>query len=70
MPEVPNEVFPEGVRFGYYYNYCEEEEWRDTKARSEASVCCEGGRYRNCQEIFEEYEEEEEGGEETQSGEE
>ena len=67
MSEVPNDVFPEGVNFGYYYNYCQDEEWKDTRLRSQARVCCQEGKYRDCQEIFQEYEDleaaEEAGGE-------
>ena len=40
MTDVPNDVFPEGIQFGYYYNYCENEDWNDTGVRSEVSVCC------------------------------
>lgn len=40
MPDIPNEEFPDGVMFGYYYNYCENEEWKDTGKRSEKLVCC------------------------------
>ena len=40
MTEVPNDVFPEGVQFGYYYNYCEKEEWKDSGVRSSINVCC------------------------------
>jgi len=54
MTDVPNDVFPEGIQFGYYYNYCENEDWKDTGKRSEVSVCCEGGKYKSCEEIFEE----------------
>ena len=67
MSDVPNDVFPEGVNFGYYYNYCQDEEWKDTRLRSQARVCCQEGKYRDCQEIFQEYEDleaaEEAGGE-------
>ena len=51
------DVFPEGLSLGYYYNYCQEEEWKDTGARSEVRVCCQGGKARDCQEILEDYEE-------------
>ena len=47
------DVFPEGLSLGYFYNYCQEEEWKDTGARSEVKVCCQGGKYRDCQEILE-----------------
>ena len=57
MPDVPNDVFPEGVQvrlqalqtglyfipllqFGYFYNYCENEDWKDTAVRSKTYVCC------------------------------
>ena len=40
MTDVPNDVFPDGVQFGYFYNYCEKEDWNDSGARSEISVCC------------------------------
>ena len=80
---MPNDVFPDGIQFGYYYNYCEEEEWNDTGARSEATVCCqvskntyqrkyikqlEDGQYKSCEEIFEEYENEETNGSNSDSG--
>merc|ERR1711936_600028 len=68
---VPNDVFPEGVNFGYYYNYCQDEEWKDTRLRSQARVCCQEGKYRDCQEIFQEYEDleaAEEAGGDAQSG--
>ena len=45
--QVPNHVFPEGIQFGYFYNYCEEEEWNDTGARSEATVCCQVSKTKN-----------------------
>ena len=38
--QVPNDLFPEGVQFGFYYNYCAEEDWHDSGARSTAGVCC------------------------------
>jgi len=53
MPDIPNEEFPDGVMFGYYYNYCENEEWKDTGKRSEKLVCCLGGKYSSCELVFE-----------------
>ena len=47
LQQVPNDVFPEGIQFGYFYNYCEEEEWNDTGARSEATVCCQVSKTKN-----------------------
>ena len=41
--QVPNDLFPEGVQFGFYYNYCAEEDWHDSGARSTARVCCQVG---------------------------
>ena len=50
MTEVPNDVFPEGVMFGFYYNYCENEDWNDTGARSHVNVCCQVRKYfKTCQ---------------------
>ena len=54
------DVFPEGLSLGYFYNYCQEEEWKDTGARSEVRLCCQGGKARDCQEILEEAESQEE----------
>ena len=54
------DVFPEGLSLGFYYNYCQEEEWKDTGARTEVRVCCQGGKYKDCQEILEELEYEDE----------
>jgi len=56
MPDVPNDVFPEGVQFGYFYNYCENEDWKDTAVRSKKFVCCQDGKYKSCEEIFGELE--------------
>merc|ERR1711892_19905 len=57
MPDVPNEVFPEGVQFGFFYNYCENAEWKDTGKRTKKAVCCQGGKYKSCDEVFAELEE-------------
>ena len=40
---MPNDLFPEGVQFGFYYNYCAEADWHDSGARSTAGVCCQVG---------------------------
>ena len=40
---MPNDLFPEGVQFGFYYNYCAEADWHDSGARSKARVCCQVG---------------------------
>merc|ERR1712106_406645 len=46
--DVPNEVFPEGVKFGFFYTYCGISKWKDTTVRSEKAVCCKAGRYVSC----------------------
>jgi len=48
MENVPNEVFPDGVKFGFFYNYCGLKKWKDTAVRSEKSVCCQNGKYKSC----------------------
>jgi len=48
MGDVPNEVFPEGVKFGFFYTYCGISQWKDTTVRSEKAVCCKAGRYVSC----------------------
>jgi len=48
MGDVPNEVFPEGVKFGFFYTYCGISKWKDTTVRSEKAVCCKAGRYVSC----------------------
>merc|ERR1739838_1297877 len=49
MENVPNEVFPDGVKFGFFYNYCGLKKWKDTTVRSEKSVCCQNGKYKSCE---------------------
>merc|ERR1739838_154048 len=48
MENVPNEVFSDGVKFGFFYNYCGLKKWKDTAVRSEKSVCCQNGKYKSC----------------------
>merc|ERR1712106_934241 len=48
MGDVPNEVFPEGAKFGFFYTYCGIAKWKDTTVRSEKAVCCKAGRYVSC----------------------
>merc|ERR1711892_1561988 len=50
-------VFPEGVQFGFFYNYCENAGWKDTGKRTKKAVCCQGGKYKSCDEVFAELEE-------------
>merc|ERR1712025_503453 len=51
--------FPDGIQFGYYYNYCGKSFWRDSLGRSDITVCCKDGVYQSCDEAFAELEEKE-----------
>lgn len=53
---IPSFRFPDGIQFGYYYNWCGSKLWRDSTGRSDVRVCCKDGFYKNCQELIEEME--------------
>lgn len=40
--------FPDGIKFGMYYNQCGEKKWKDAGFRHYETVCCENGKYKNC----------------------
>merc|ERR1712110_802753 len=40
--------FPDGIKFGMYYNQCGEKKWNDAGFRHYETVCCENGKYKTC----------------------
>merc|ERR1719468_296288 len=40
--------FPNGIKFGMYYNQCGEKKWNDAGFRHYETVCCENGKYKTC----------------------
>merc|ERR1712128_359431 len=47
--DVPNELFPQGIRLGYFYNFCGLEDWTFSgQVRQGENICCKGGKYSSC----------------------
>lgn len=53
MADIPNSQYQNGVQLGFFYNYCGGSLWKDTNVRSKNRICCQGGKYRNCDDDLE-----------------
>jgi len=54
VDDVPNELFPKGIRLGYFYNFCGIDEWTFSGlVRQGDSLCCKDGSYISCDGIVE-----------------
>merc|ERR1712025_709985 len=47
--DVPSTSFPNGIRLGFYYNFCGEPEWTWTGLlTNQDALCCKSGKYVSC----------------------
>ena len=40
LDTVPGEEVEQPLKFGYFYQYCGGDEWKDTGVRGDALICC------------------------------
>jgi len=53
-PDIPSVNFPNGIRLGFFYNFCGEPDWTWTGLSTNANaLCCKGGKYLRCDGLVE-----------------